>query len=241
MTNTDAFNKKRKLITKSVTNYEVGKSKDFDPAYQRAVKKLEEMEMNKDKKNIYQRMTSIMADVSTVTKEKKKVNGQYQFVSHDAVTALLHGQCVKHGVFVEPSVVEMIKEGNRVTSKVQVAFVNVDEPEDRLVTYSYGEGIDSQDKGPGKAYSYAFKMALLKTFMLESGEPDNERSHEEYRPNVKVTTARKDMNTRKPQPATDAQKKAVYAICKKNNEPLPADLDEWMFEKASSWIRQMND
>jgi len=65
-----------------------------------------------------------------------------------------------------------------------VIFVNVDDPKDRTATTHIGYGIDSSekdgrisvgDKGPGKAISYAFKYALLKTFCLETGDdPDND-------------------------------------------------------------------
>jgi hypothetical protein len=34
----------------------------------------------------------------------------------------------------------------------------------------FGYGIDNQDKGPGKAMSYAVKYAMLKTFCLETGD-----------------------------------------------------------------------
>ena len=34
--------------------------------------------------------------------------------------------------------------------------------------------VDNQDKGPGKAYSYAIKMGYLKLFMVPTGEKDIE-------------------------------------------------------------------
>ena len=59
---------------------------------------------------------------------------------------------------------------------MQVAFVNVDKPEDRVEVEFFGYGIDPQDKGPGKAMSYAVKYALLKVFSLETGD-DPERDN----------------------------------------------------------------
>jgi len=135
--------------------------------------------VNKEK-NIHQRINAIMADVEMVMKSDKKVNGQYSFVSHDAVTRALHKPCVKHGVVVVPTIVSAEHDGNRVEMIIEVDFINMDNPSEFITTRSIGYGIDSQDKGPGKAYSYAFKMALLKTFMLESGEEDVEVSFEKY-------------------------------------------------------------
>ena len=54
--------------------------------------------------------------------------------------------------------------------KLRVEFVNIDNPDDRFCVEHYGYGIDTQDKGVGKAVSYAYKYALLKTFALETGE-----------------------------------------------------------------------
>lgn len=125
-------------------------------------------------KNIYQRINAIMADVETVCKETKKVNGQYKAVTHDTVTRALHKPCVKHGVVIIPNVIDTDQVGNRLEMVIEVDFVNMDDPSDKITTRSAGYGIDNQDKGHGKAYSYAFKMALLKTFMLESTEDDNE-------------------------------------------------------------------
>ena len=51
-----------------------------------------------------------------------------------------------------------------------VRFVNIDEPQDFFDVQSFGYGVDGQDKGPGKAMSYAVKYALLKALGLETGE-----------------------------------------------------------------------
>jgi hypothetical protein len=58
---------------------------------------------------------------------------------------------------------------------VEFTLTNADDPQDVEVTMYPGEGIDTADKGPGKAISYATKNFLLKAFLLPSGdEADNE-------------------------------------------------------------------
>lgn len=127
------------------------------------------------KLNLHQRMLMVMTDLSTIAKGDKMVNGQYRFVSHDAVTKKIHPLLVKHGLLAIPSVVEMKQDGNRTTVTISVSFINVDLPSDNLSIMSVGYGIDASDKGPGKAISYAFKYALLKAFCLETGDdPDND-------------------------------------------------------------------
>jgi hypothetical protein len=126
--------------------------------------------------NIYQRIRAIMQDVDYVCKDGEAAfqSTRYKFVSHDAVTAKLHPYFVKHGIVVIPSVEQLTQEGNRTLVKLLVIFRNVDEPSDCFHTTHFGYGCDSGDKGPGKAVSYAFKYALLKTFCLETGEDSDQ-------------------------------------------------------------------
>jgi hypothetical protein len=133
-------------------------------------------------KNIYQRMTAVMKELKAVSKSDKLVNGQYGFVSHDATAGAIHPLIVKHGIHIATHVEEFKQDGNRTEVTLAVRFTNIDEPEDSFIVKSFGYGIDGQDKGPGKAISYALKYCLLKQFLLEAGEPDNENSHTEYKP-----------------------------------------------------------
>jgi len=135
--------------------------------------------------NIYQRILAVMGDVDYIQKSAKTVNNQYRFVSHDQVAAVIHPQLVSHGIVVVPSTksiaqeeFEVIQKGERVIQhRTQIClttrFVNADNPQDFVETETWGYAIDSSDKGPGKAVSYAYKYALLKMFCLETGEdPD---------------------------------------------------------------------
>ena len=125
--------------------------------------------------NIYQRMLLLMEEVQYVQKENKRVNNQYTFVSHDAVTAKVRQAALKCGIYIRPTVTEWGQENNRTSCSMDVAYINVDSPEDRISVSSFGFGIDNQDKGPGKAMSYAFKYNLLKALSLETGDdPEND-------------------------------------------------------------------
>jgi hypothetical protein len=124
--------------------------------------------------NIYQRLAAVMNDVEYVQKEDKKVNNQYTFVSHDAVTKKIRQAFVKHGIVSVPRVIRHVQDGNRTEVDIEVDFVNIDNPDEKVVVPCFGYGIDPQDKGPGKAVSYAVKYAYLKVFALETGD-DPER------------------------------------------------------------------
>jgi len=136
-------------------------------------------------KNIYQRINAIMADVKYVQKEDKKVNNQYTFVSHDAVTKVVRESLVKHGVVILPTYWNIKENGNKVSCDISLKIVNVDKPDDFILNEcaGFGFGIDNQDKAPGKAMSYAYKYALLKMFALETGD-DPEKDSIEHKPDI---------------------------------------------------------
>jgi len=143
--------------------------------------------------NIYQRLNAVMKQVSYIQKEDKKVNNQYTYVSHDAVTAKCRQAFVEHGIIVLPTVTDSKTDhyvstmgGREVTVyrtevKLTTVFVNIDNKEDACQIQSIGMGLDTQDKAPGKAVSYAFKYALLKALCLETGD-DPERDTKDMPP-----------------------------------------------------------
>ena len=124
--------------------------------------------------NVYQRIQAVMRDVEYIQKENKKVNNQYTFVSHDAVTAKIRPALIKHGIVITTENINRVQNGNRCEVVVTYRVVNVDDPNDFCITQSCGSGIDNQDKSDGKSLSYSYKYLLLKLFALETGD-DPER------------------------------------------------------------------
>lgn len=125
--------------------------------------------------NILQRLHAVMGEVGYIQKEKKQ-GMRYSIVSHDAVTAKVRPILHKHRVLYYPISMSIQQSGNRTEVALTVRFCNVDQPDDFIEVETAGYGIDDQDKGPGKAISYAVKYALLKALGLESGdEPDEDQ------------------------------------------------------------------
>jgi len=139
-------------------------------------------------KNIHQRLNSVMAEVSYIKKDKKidMGKGGFRVTGHDNVTKLIHPLLVKHGISLIPSVEDMTQEGNRTRARMSFDWVNIDEPEDKFTNECVAYGIDSQDKGPGKAISYAQRYIVLKTLHIETGEKDVEESNDDFVPQAKV-------------------------------------------------------
>jgi hypothetical protein len=131
------------------------------------------------KMNIYQKMSVVTGAVGNVAKGDALVNKQYRFTSHDAVMAAVRPHLVEVGLVVLPTVTNRVQDGNRTEVDLSIAIINCDSPDQRVELNYFGYGIDGQDKGPGKAISYAVKYALLKSFSLDTGDdPENDANTE---------------------------------------------------------------
>jgi hypothetical protein len=133
-------------------------------------------------KNIHQRLAEVMRSVTYIQKERRQ-GMQYTIVSHDKVTAKVRPALLDAGIVYYPVRCEHSHNGNRAECSMTVRFANIDDPADVIDVPSFGYGIDSQDKGPGKAMSYAVKYALLKALGLETGDDADhdsvEHSHQD--------------------------------------------------------------
>jgi len=144
--------------------------------------------MTDDARNVHQRLAAVMADVTYIRKESKK-GMQYTITSHDAVTAKVRPALLAQGIVYYPVRCEHTHNGNRAECAMTIRFVNIDKPDDFFDVPTFGYGIDPQDKGPGKAMSYAVKYALLKALGLETGDdPDHDNiPHDKADPAKLVT------------------------------------------------------
>lgn len=131
--------------------------------------------------NIYQKISAVMNDVQYLAKDDKVEFGKtnYKAISEEKVTRTMREALIKHGLVVFP--IEQKRERvNQITSvDVTYRIQNIDDPEDFITVVSSGDGADTQDKGAGKAMTYAFKYMFLRTFAIPTGEdPDKISSAE---------------------------------------------------------------
>lgn len=141
--------------------------------------------------NIYQRINKVMQEVSYLKKDLK-VQG-YSAVSHDAVTATLRESMIKNGIVMTVSQERGVLAERENNAKMRlydgaytVKLTNIDDKDDCIAMNVNAQAYDNSDKAPGKAMSYATKYALLKTFMIETGENEESRA---YDPNENLISA----------------------------------------------------
>ena len=145
-------------------------------------------------------MAAITAELQTVAKNLtvETVRGKgYKAVSERDVLDAVKPLEAKHGVYSYPASREILESrlleseneyNGKVTKKTTFfsrirtvyRFVNVDDPSECIETVTFAEGIDTQDKGSGKAMTYGDKYALLKAYKISTGDdPDQTASSEE--------------------------------------------------------------
>jgi hypothetical protein len=200
--------------------------------------------------NIYQRIDAITAELAVVAKNLTVQTGKsssYKAVGErdiiDAVKPLEH----KYGVISFPVSREILDDtmlesegtdykGNpvkRTTFYIKIRtkyrFVNIDKPEDFIETETISDGIDSGDKGGGKAMTYGDKYALMKVYKISTGEdPDQKASEEtEYKQPLR-------------QYATEAQIKTIKIMAEKAGLEIDAitkkPLEDFTVEEATEMI-----
>ncbi len=134
--------------------------------------------------NIYQRLNEIKKEIKYIKKDTTVQS--YKALSHDMVTASTRELFIKHGVICFPSLKSKewipasgdAKQG-RYDAIYIIAFISIDDPKDMFTIEVGSQGLDSQDKAPGKTISMAKKIAVLKVLDLESGDSEESRIKEE--------------------------------------------------------------
>lgn len=140
--------------------------------------------------NIYQKINEVMKSIEYLTKDDKVEFGstKYKAISEEKVTMAVREQLVKQGIVILPiqqesdnkELTRTEKSVNMLTSvHTRYRVQNVDDVNDYIEIESNGTGVDTQDKGVGKAMTYAYKYMLLRTFAIPTGEdPDKISSAE---------------------------------------------------------------
>lgn len=162
--------------------------------------------------NIYQKMAAVTADLQTVAKNLTVATSKtssYKAVSERDILDAVKPIEKQHGIYSYPYNREVIESQTleseseyqgKVTKKTTFfsrikttyRFVNVDKPDEYIDMVTFAEGIDSQDKGSGKAMTYGDKYALMKAYKISTGDDPDQTASEEvhYKKAAKPKTPR---------------------------------------------------
>lgn len=132
--------------------------------------------------NIYQAITAAMADVEPIAKGRVNKEQRFNFRGIDEVMNELQPILKKHGLFVVPKVVDVIRQekptksgGILLYSIVTMEYTMYAQDGSSITGSTVGEGMDSGDKASNKAMAVALKYFLLQTFCIpteDAKDPD---------------------------------------------------------------------
>lgn len=159
----------------------------------------QEKEINIKDLNIYEKMSLITTEMAVIEKNLKvavNAKNSYKAVSERDVLDNVKPLEAKYRVYSYPLKREitdkdtLVKETeyngnitrtNTLFMRLSTAyrFINIDKPEEYIDIDSFGDGLDTGDKAPGKAMTYADKYALMKAYKISTGDdPDKDPSPE---------------------------------------------------------------
>lgn len=143
--------------------------------------------------NIFQRMLAATSEINRVAKNLKvdiSKSQSYKAVAESDVLEAVKPIEEKFGIYSYPFSRTIVKdetyttqstydgrttEKNNFFLRVETVyrFANTDKPDEFIDITTYGDGVDTQDKAPGKAMTYGDKYALLKAYKIQTGDdPD---------------------------------------------------------------------
>ena len=199
--------------------------------------------MSETEKTLVKKLAKVMQEVKYIQKTGFNSFHKYKYATEADVNEKVREELAKQNVIMLPSMTghEMRTHTNRngateyiICVDMQFTFVDGDSGESFTVNMS-GEGQDAGDKGMYKAIAGAQKYALMKVFMIPTGDdPEaDEGVDERNQGNTKSKAATNKetppppswggpQNPPQPPPSADkktvseAQQKRLYAICKEH-------------------------
>jgi hypothetical protein len=146
--------------------------------------------MNQEKPNLIKAIISVMNDVKGIEKSMTIGTGQmsYKGVPDKEVKKIIGQAMAKNGLCILPIGITptikierwdeldyngKMKTKQSVFTEVYSTFLLMHESGESQEICGYGHGVDPQDKGAGKATTYALKYALLYSFLVPTGDIDD--------------------------------------------------------------------
>ena len=174
---------------------------------------------------VYQAINAVQAELASIGISKSSRNNQgagYNFRGIDAVYNVLSSIMAKNGLCIIPRMLSRISE-ERISKAGGALFYITVEAEFDLVSAedgskhtarTFGEAMDSGDKGTNKAMSAAYKYMAFQTFAIPT-EGDNDADSQTHEVSAKIFNEMADHITAIQDAIDEDSLKAAYTIAYK--------------------------
>lgn len=182
--------------------------------------------------NIYEKIHAIMNEVKYLQKDDRVTFGRtdYKALSEEKVTAVMREKMIKYGLIVYPAKQACSRTGSITHVDVLYRMVNAENPEEFIEVASCGDGADTQDKGSGKAMTYAYKYMWLRTFGLPTGEDPDKIASAEIDEQEKQAAKDKQKKEQQREQTTTIVKEVI------SKEPITPEQKA----EIKAWVNQLN-
>jgi hypothetical protein len=169
--------------------------------------------MTTTKPNLASKLAKVMASIKHVPKRGRNQFHKYDYATEADIVEAVRNGLSSEGIMLIPSAEKVewrevqTKSGTSHIATLHVKFTLTDGNES-LEFYAFGEGQDSGDKATYKAMTGAVKYALLKLFLIPTGDdPEADNGAAKAKPKAA------EPNMPEPQMITGAQRKMLFAYC----------------------------
>jgi len=142
------------------------------------------------KKTLPQKLAAIMAEVGRIPKRGMNTHFGYAYATEMDIVEAIRQKLADHQVMLVPSVTDVTREGTLTTVRLRYTLLDGEAPDySTAITFDWaGTGSDNADKGLYKAFTGAQKYALLKLFMVPTGDDPETASGPAPEPTVGPAT-----------------------------------------------------
>lgn len=194
--------------------------------------------------NIYEKMLAATVEVGNVAKNLEVGVGKnrYKATGEADVLAAVKKIEAKYGIYSYPISRKIVASDTYTTTKtyengnsaesttlfmrleIVYRFLNIEKPDEYIDIVSYGDGVDTNDKAPGKAMTYADKYALMKAYKIITGDdPDQDASGDIGKKAAKVQSTPITVEQRSQMIALGMKLEDVAAYLKKAPNEITAE------------------
>lgn len=140
-------------------------------------------------RNLVIKLSEILGEVDRVPKRGRNEFHKYDYVMESDLVEAVRQKLAERNIFLLSSVEELRREDTLTEARIKFTFLDGDSGES-LSFYYFGQGDDKGDKGAYKAYTGALKYAIMKNFLVPTGDDPEADTETDRRANERYQASR---------------------------------------------------
>lgn len=206
-------------------------------------------------KSLAARLLAVRKSVDWVQKDGRNEHQRFNYASSTGVLSAVKGALDSEGVLLIPSVVRAERSdrttksgGTEILTEIwlQYRIINADDPADSMTIEWYGQGLDTGERGVGKALTYAEKYLILKLMQIPTDDADPDAEDRPAAPAPKQQQQKAPPKATSTDPISDAQKGKILSEMRRifgkepSDDEIKAEIDAVSAKIAGVTRRELN-